>query len=218
MSQEQLAALVKPPTTQPQIDRLEKGERGLTQEWMARIAAAFQIEPKDLLPDGSIPIAERTSVRIPLEKVASRNQGGVTFEPGGEARFREGPRDLPILGHVKAGQQGLGFFLDQGERQGWTMRPKPLIGVLNAFAVRVRDDSMFPAYEPDDLVYINPALPVIAPVNVIIELHDGQAFIKRLIRRTEKAVICLQWNPKEEVKYDPKLIKNIYRIYRPNDL
>lgn len=144
--------------------------------------------------------------------VATHNKGRVEYEPDRDD-LHEQPQDIKILGHVRAGRDG--FFLDQGEVQGMAPRPKALRGVKSAFAARVMDDSMFPAYEPDDLVFVNPALPIIPNANVIIELTDGQAFIKRLIRRTEKAVICMQWNPKEEVRYEPKKIKAIYRIIRP---
>jgi len=39
-------------TTKAQIDKLEKGNRRLTQEWMRRIAAPMAIQPEDLLPVG----------------------------------------------------------------------------------------------------------------------------------------------------------------------
>lgn len=36
-------------TSQPQIDRLEKGERRLTEDWMKRLAKVLQVRPADLL-------------------------------------------------------------------------------------------------------------------------------------------------------------------------
>jgi transcriptional regulator with XRE-family HTH domain len=47
LSQPQLAEKVG--TSQPQMDRLEKGQRRLTQEWMQRIAKALKCEPGDLI-------------------------------------------------------------------------------------------------------------------------------------------------------------------------
>lgn len=138
--------------------------------------------------------------------------GLVTVVPGGERLF-QGPEDLPILGHVRAGEVGL--FIDNGEVQGMTTRPKALQGVKNAYAVRVQDTSMFPAYEPDDLVHVNPFLSVQPGHNVVIQLHSGEAFVKRLVRRTDKEIRCQQWNPKKEVVYDPKKVRSIHRIVRP---
>lgn len=47
LSTAQLAALVG--TSQPQITRLENGERKLTAEWMSRLAQALDCSPADLL-------------------------------------------------------------------------------------------------------------------------------------------------------------------------
>jgi transcriptional regulator with XRE-family HTH domain len=37
-------------TSAPQINKLEKGERRLTVDWMVRIGRALDIDPKELLP------------------------------------------------------------------------------------------------------------------------------------------------------------------------
>lgn len=44
MSQQQLADAVQPATTQSQIDRLEKGERRLTDDWMKRLAKPLGVK------------------------------------------------------------------------------------------------------------------------------------------------------------------------------
>lgn len=41
-------------TSQPQISRLEKGERKLTEDWMRRIAKALDVRPSDLLSTATI--------------------------------------------------------------------------------------------------------------------------------------------------------------------
>lgn len=141
--------------------------------------------------------------------VATKNQGAVGFTP--EARGVDTwPRDLKIIGHVKAGVEG--FFLDQGEIHGMAYRPPALRGVEKAFAVYVNDESMLPAFEPGWVAWIHPTKPVAPGNNVIVELSDGQAYIKRLVRRTAKQVVCMQWNPKEEVTYDLKKVKHVYLV------
>lgn len=47
ISQAELAKRVR--TSQPQIKRLEQGERRLTEDWMRRIAKALDVNPADLL-------------------------------------------------------------------------------------------------------------------------------------------------------------------------
>jgi plasmid maintenance system antidote protein VapI len=48
-SRPNLGARLRPPTSGQQIEKLEKGQRGLEPEWIERIAAAFGIEPEALI-------------------------------------------------------------------------------------------------------------------------------------------------------------------------
>lgn len=48
-SRPQLASRLTPPTSSQQIERLEKGQRKLTLEWVEKIANALKIDPADLL-------------------------------------------------------------------------------------------------------------------------------------------------------------------------
>jgi phage repressor protein C with HTH and peptisase S24 domain len=187
--------------------------RKLDEDDRKKLAAASGIPETDL---GKTPDPELNNV-TPIrneQAVANRNDHGLEFLGTEGARRFEGPKDLPILGHVKAGANGL--FYDQGSVQGVTMRPDYLEGVRAAYAVRVRDMSMYPAYEPNDLVHVNPTLAVLPDNNVVIQLRNGEAFVKRLIRRTEKAVICQEWFPeKRDIRYDPKEVQFIHMIVRP---
>lgn len=205
-SQQQLADRVEPKTLQPQIDRLEKGQRRLTQEWMERIAAALGVDSVDLLPNSK---GKDRSVNNSQQSVAVETTGRVSVVPGGAALF-EGPRDLPILGHVKAGADG--FFLDQGNPLGRTVRPAMLANNPAAYAVRVHDVSMSPAMEPGYVLFVDPFRPPKPGDNVVIELTDGQAFIKRLTRRTEKAILCEQFNPRGPVEYKPAKVKSVHLV------
>lgn len=185
----------------------------LDEEDRDKLAARLGVTA-EYLKTGLKPKGDAKPVDNPQRLVEPETIGAVQFarETRGLGQY---PKTLKILGHVRAGVDG--FFLDQGEIQGMAPRVPALEGVKGAFAAYVRDDSMFPAYETGDVIFVNPNLPVNPPCNVVIEMTDGQAFVKRLVRRTEKAVICMQWEPREEVKYDPKKVKNIYRILRPTE-
>lgn len=141
--------------------------------------------------------------------VAGQNQGslGSLAEAKGVDTW---PRDLKIVGHVKAGVEG--FFLDQGEIHDMAYRPPALRDVPNAFAVFVQDESMQERYEPGDILWVHPTRPVKPGDFVVIELTDHQAFIKKLVRRTATYVECIQLNPKKPIKYDPKKVKRIYKV------
>ena len=205
-SQEQLAAACRPKTSQPQIGRLERGKRKLSLEWMRLIGDALGVEPAAVMPDHQLTMAAEGQ---PPRRIAPRNQSRLELVPGGHAAFA-GSRDLAILGYVKAGGQG--FFIGNGDRQGVTVRPETLRDVAAAYAVRVHDESMRPALKPGHLLYVDPTRPVKSGDLVIIQLHDGQAFIKELVRRTEKAVICAQFNPAQELKYLPAKIKSVHLV------
>jgi transcriptional regulator with XRE-family HTH domain len=51
LSRPQLAALCDPPTSPQQIEKIEKGERRLTVEWVERIAKALRVDPELLVTD-----------------------------------------------------------------------------------------------------------------------------------------------------------------------
>ena len=48
-SMEQLAEACNPPTTASQINKLEKGQRKLNDEWLERLAKALGVKPYELL-------------------------------------------------------------------------------------------------------------------------------------------------------------------------
>lgn len=168
-----------------------------------KLAKALDVAPSEL----GVDMSELSGAGKVIEKSPT---GRVAFVHG-EAVF-SGPEDLPILGHVKAGEVGL--FIDQGVTQGVTMRPKALIGVRDAYAVRVQDDSMFPAYEPDDLVFVNPLLDTRPGHNVVIQTVASEAFIKRLTKKGAKGFVCKQWNPEKEIEFSWKDVTALHRIVR----
>lgn len=153
------------------------------------------------------PQGENTPVDSTQQTVVPRNNPPVEWKQGARGAWE---KDLPIIGNARGGEVGL--FLDQGEVQGMTRRSPPLEGVTDAFAVYINDDSMFPAFEPGQVAHVHPHKPVKPDNNVVVELIDGSAFIKRLVRRTESHVICLQWNPKKEVRYEKSKVKRLYYV------
>lgn len=189
LSQKELAERVD--STQPTIDRLEKGERNLKTGMMEQLAAALRVAPADLF-------------------AVKEAEGNATYAPRSLLPGLAGAKDLPILGYVKAGTEG--FFIVNGEVQGFAVRPDLLQGVKDAYAVYVHDKSMFPAFEPGHLAWVDPLRPVKPGDAIVLQMQDGQAFIKRLKRRVEKYVICEQWNPAQEIKYDTQKVRAIHLV------
>lgn len=139
--------------------------------------------------------------------VASGTKQSLTFD------YRERPaqvKDLPIRGHTRAGRVGL--FIDNGNHWGFAMRPESLRGVPDAYAVRVVDESMLERFKPGYVLQVDPHRRPMPGDNVVVQLHDGQAFIKELVRRTERAIVCRQLNPDESVEYKPSHVLAVHMV------
>jgi len=183
----------------------------LTQATIEKLANAADATPAEIFPSLAQAKSKdyKEGVDKPLSSVASPNHRGVELLSGRHTTFT-GPRDLPILGYVKAGE--LGFFIGNGERQGVTMRPEALRDVATAYAVRVHDESMKPRLWPGNGLFVDPTRPTKPGDLVIIQMTDGQAFVKVLTRRTERAWIFEQYNPAGEVRLDPKKVKGVHLV------
>lgn len=119
-------------------------------------------------------------------------------------------RNMPILGHAKGGEDA--FFIDNGEIAGYTMRPHILDGVADAYAVEFWDTSMEPALKHGHLGWVHPRKPVKPGDDVVVQLNDGQALVKTLLRRTESQLVLRQYNPPKDFKIDRAGVKSVHLI------
>lgn len=126
-----------------------------------------------------------------------------------------GPMDVEILGVSFGGDDGDFHF--NGEVSGYVRRPPGIANLKNVFALHVLSDSMVPRYDPGEVIYCGGREPIPGDHVVIetfpeIEGQSGKAFIKKLTRRTAAEVICEQYNPAREVKFDRYAIKSLWRV------
>jgi len=133
--------------------------------------------------------AKQSLAETSLERVRS-----ATGEP---AAF--GPKDVKVLGFVKAGK--IGWYPDNGSTLEMTDRPPMLVGVPDAYAVYIDDRSMCPALKPGHMVWVHPFRPPRPEDFVVVQVSEEEAYIKEYVRKTDKHVICRQYNPAEELKY-----------------
>ena len=198
----------------------------LTQNTVERLARAAKVPVSAIFPDaltgtlsgdtflsqagmsqGDVATVDMTGNANTKGLVATRNSAALSFLPDRRPTLA---RDLPIRGHTKAGKEG--FFIDQGETWGFAMRPETLRGVAEAYAVRVHDESMSPRYEPGTVLLVDPFRQAKPGDNVIIQLSDGQAFVKVLVRRGGGIVACSQFNPKKTVEYKQAKVKSLHLV------
>lgn len=104
------------------------------------------------------------------------------------------PTDMvPILGHAEGSDDAINF--NDGEPIGHAQRHPAQVGAKDAFALYVRGSSMVNRYEEGDLVYFIKGRSPRAGQDCVVELVSGQGYLKRFEKRTDKEVICKQFNP-----------------------
>ncbi|MBV8650701.1 MAG: helix-turn-helix transcriptional regulator [Alphaproteobacteria bacterium] len=189
-------------TSAPQINKLEKGERKLTVDWMVRLGRALGVDAKDLMASDAVG-------RPPPSLPSSLNAISVEF----------GPPDLPILGRAQGGPNGVLIIPTEQRPVDWTYRPPQLRGVSEAFAIFAYDDSMHPMYKHGQTLWVHPHLPVKPGDGVLIIKRSDEALIKELVRRTSGEIILRQYRPREEeFALAQDEIRAVYRIVGALDL
>ena len=139
---------------QSTIDRIEKGIAG-KYETRAKVLAALELPNPDA--------------------------------PGGTLHVRPSPQffsskaTMPVFASAEGGDEG--SLVISNEPYEYLPKPFTLENVERAFAVLIEGDSMIPAFEPGDKVWVNPMLSHRRDTDVILcgenGIH-GRALIKRL--------------------------------------
>jgi phage repressor protein C with HTH and peptisase S24 domain len=136
--------------------------------------------------------------------------------------IEEFPRDLPIRGNAVGGEGG--HFDLNGQVVDWARRPPRLMGVKDAYGLYVSGSSMSPWREEGQLVCVHPHAPVRIGDYVVIQTkpkHDGdapEAYIKRLVRRTESELRLSQLTPAMDVNIRMDQVLTIHRVMEWTDL
>jgi phage repressor protein C with HTH and peptisase S24 domain len=123
---------------------------------------------------------------------------------------RPGPTDVPVLGHARSGQDGM--FFDNGVVDSYVPRLHFLSGVGSAYALYMNSDSQEPVFRLGDLLYVNPVIPPRIGDDIVIELQNGEAYIKRLLRRTAGQLTAQQFNPACELEFAASDIANVHLV------
>lgn len=77
MSRTQLAQRIEPPTSSQQIERLEKGERRLTVDWIEKLAKGLGIDPAELISvNEQFAMSEEVAAEVALELGRIALRGG----------------------------------------------------------------------------------------------------------------------------------------------
>lgn len=157
-------------TSRAQIDKLERGERRLTVDWMLRLSSPLGCDPADLLP----PMKTDSGALIPAMSVVSRL--------------------IPVRSAARGGDDQQ-MFLQDGPID---HRPCPSFveHVKDAYAIYVVGESMTPMYRAGQLLYINPHRPLTAGRGVVITKMNQAVIIKELVKQTGFGLVVREYQPK----------------------
>lgn len=203
-------------TSPQQVERLEKGWRKLTQEWMERASAVLDVQPADLLPGGSLAPPTNATV-IPME--------GASFE-----RMH---RDLPVYGtalgapHDFDGEAIEQTTLNRAEIISYIKRPVMLNGRANAYGLYVVGESMSPVHPAGSTIVAERGRHPRVGDDVVVYLHGDDngddavpraVLVKRLVRRSGSFIELEQFTPALTFRIPIDQIWEIDRVYTLGDL
>ena len=211
MSQANLAEAIR--TSQPQIKRLESGERKLTKEWAERLSGPLGVTAEVLLfgwpavtPDENNETSDIT------------NFGSNVFElPNAKIRDKVVGlgRKIPVYGQAVGGVDG--EFLMNGSVLYEVMAPPVVSDVSGAYAVQVAGDSMSPRYEDGEICFVDPKRRVKKGDYVIAQLRMEEhgpilAFVKKFIRHNSIELVLEQFNPPKELRFPAASVESVHFI------
>lgn len=147
-------------TSAQQMGRLEAGKRRLTVGWMEKLAGPLGVSPAELMPGPSSgPTTQPLRAGLPHVNMA---------------------RDLPVYLSRRGSDGGMMVRATAVE---WIIRPEPLLGVIEGFAIRVIDGSTEPVYHPGDLLLAHPGLEPLTGQDVVLMGAESDAGSPALVGR-----------------------------------
>lgn len=167
-------------------------------------------------------IAGRTS---PTQKQIEEIAKAIGRAPGSFATGSAGGEDelggIPIVGTAAGSVAG---SIAISERMvDWAPRPVGLAHADDAYALFVSGSSMEPRYRPGELIFVYPGRPAEPGDIVVIQTrrYEGDrviAYVKELVRRTDKAIVARQYNKPAEIEFTHDSITAVHRVMTVNEL
>lgn len=184
LSQEKLAELAG--TSQPQINKLETGQRKMTVDWAVKLARPLGVEPTVLLgldpaaPGDAAPPARLRTAPPPLLRQAPASSS-VVAEP------------MPVRAAARGGVDQE-MFLEDGPID-WVAKPDYLKNARDPYAMYVVGESMMPRFRPTQLLHVNPHKPPAAGAGVVVVKRSKAVLVKEFVRRAPDGIVLREYQP-----------------------
>ena len=195
-----------------QFIKLERGERGLTERTIGLAAKAFEVSRALIIgEDGQLTAAEESA-----DSAAPPSARIPTDEPLPNLTRLLGPRNVPVYGTGSGGDGG--DFRFNGQTIDHAPRPPGIENRRDVYVVYVVGNSVSPKYEDGDPIYVDPHRRPQPRDYVVVELHGsedgtpGDAFVKRLVKRTATKLVVEQHNPAEEIVFEEAKVARVHRV------
>lgn len=180
LSQEKLAELAG--TSQPQINKLEAGQRKMTVDWAVKLARPLGVDPTLLLGlsgDGPATAAAPPRPAPPVRTVAA-----APTLPS---------QTMPVRAAARGGVDQE-MFLEDGPID-WIVRPDYLKNARDPYAMYVVGESMMPRFRPAQLLHVNPHKPPAAGSGVVVVKRNRAILVKEFVRRLPEGTVLREYRP-----------------------
>lgn len=154
-------------TSKSQIDKLEKGARRLTVDWMMRLAKPLGCDPRDLLPHAA---------------PETRGMKFKSVRPGAGKAANANTVLIPV-------RNAAGTAVDH------VPRPYYLMHAKDAYALYVTDAAMTPMYRPGQMLFVNPYKPASSGDGVVITGKKGEMRVRELVEYGPRTVTLREYHP-----------------------
>lgn len=124
---------------------------------------------------------------------------------------------IPLYGTAVGGIYGQ--FELNGNRLDNVLAPMSLLGVKNAYAVRISGESMEPRYFDGETVFVNPNRRPMKGDYVVAQIQMEEeglklAYVKRFVRWNSERLVLSQHNPEEELEFEAGTVFSVHYILK----
>lgn len=190
--------------TQPTMNALIHGQTRLSVERAQVIAYLLQCEWWELSLN-----LEKTYKEMQKEDSQKKSMLKSTMMAS-NVPTQFGPDMIPIMGHANASSNAM--LQNYEEPIGEAPRHPNLSGVKNAYYVEIYDESMSPRYYPKELAAVNGNRTPLSKEDCVIQMNNGDVFIKQFIKTTDKEIVCHQLNPDRAWKKLLSEVKSVHAV------